>query len=215
MSLEGQPLLPAPTRSRKGLVAWLRGIPFIAIALVAVFAVGIGSHIARSDVAQNVKSSLTQRPAGVPRWGSKPVATLPAQDDAGADDEDDAEGSREPDGTAVEGSAAAAQPAVTGASQQGAAQGADSSSTASQAAGSDQQPADGAAQADAATVNQQQASGSDAGQQSAEGQPADAQPAASSDQQSSDSAQQQQTAEPAPATLEEVWDTQSVSSPGI
>ncbi len=199
MSIEGQPLLPAPTRNRKGLVAWLRGIPFIALALVAVFAVGIGSHIARSDVAQNVKSSLSHRTDGVPRWGSKAVATLPAQDDADADDEDETDASREPDGTA-----AALQPTVTDASQQGAADGAGGGSTANQGADSNQQPTDGAGQGNAAQLDQQQAGGGDADQQSAEGQPADAQPAASSDQQSSDPAQQEQTADPAPATIEEV-----------
>lgn len=204
MSIEGQPLLPAPTRSRKGLVAWLRGIPFIAIALVAVFAIGIGSHIARSDVAQNVKSSLTHRTDGVPRWGSKPVATMPAQDDADADDEDEADGTREPDAAAATDSAAASQPTATGASQQGAADGAGGGSTANQGGGNDQQPTVGADQANAADTNQQQARSGDADQQSAQGQPADPQPAASGDQQSSDSAQQEQTAEPAPTTVEEV-----------
>jgi len=211
MSIEGQPLLPAPTRSRKGLLAWLRGIPFIAIALVAVFAVGIGSHIARSDVARNVKSSLSHRTDGVPRWGSKPVATLLAQDDADADDEDESDASREPDGAAATDSAAALQPIVTGASQQGAADGAGGSSTASQGADSVQQPTDGGGEANAADMNPQQAGGSDADQQSAEGQPADAQSAASSDQQSSEPAQQEHTAEPAPATLQEVRDTHVVS----
>ena len=183
-------------------MAWLRGIPFVAIALVAVFAVGIGSHIARSDVAQNVKSSLTHRTAaGVPRWGSKPVATLAAQDDTSADDEDEVDSPQDADGTAAVDSAAVPQPTVTGTSQQGAADSAGGGSTASQGGGNDQQPTD---QASAADTNQQQASSGDTDQQSADGQPADAQPAASSDQQSSDPAQQEQTTEPAPATLEEV-----------
>ena len=200
MAVEAQPLLPAPTRSRKGLVAWLRGIPFVAIALVAVFAVGIGSHIARSDVAQNVSavtSSLTQRAAGVPRWGGKSLPTLPAQDDAGAEDEDEADGA----------AASASDPSDTDAVQRDAAEGADAESMSSQGA---QQPLDGADQASAGGADQQQPSGGDAGQQAAaEGHEANTQPATDGgDQQSSDSAQQDQpalqTAEPAPATVEEV-----------
>ena len=212
-----------PPNSRRGLIAWLRGVPFVAIALVVVFAAGIGSHIAKSDVAQNVSavtSSLTQRAAGVPRWGSKALATLPAQDDAGAEDEDEPAGAQEP-GTLgampIREDSAASQPGITGASQQVAAASAGVGSTPSHGGDSDQQPADNAHQASGADMNQQRASGGDAGQQSAASQAVDSQPAPSSDQQSSDTAQQDsRTGEPAPATLEEVrshlWQSELTTS---
>lgn len=213
MVLEGQPLLPArpPPNSRRTLLAWLRGVPFVAIALVAVFAVGIGSHIAMSDVAQSVSSSLTQRAAGVSRWGGKPLATLPAQDDAGGEEEEEPEGVQGPERPGAMPSSvdsAGASHTDTGASQQDAAEGNAAGLTPSIDADSSQQSADAVGQAGAAVGDQQQVSGGDAGQQSADSQQAETQPAAGSDQQSSDTAQQQdaapQTVEPAPATLEEV-----------
>ena len=205
--MEGQPLLPArpPPGSKKGVVAWLRNSPILAFVLVAVFAAGLLSHIAGSDTAQSV-TALTQRAAGGAGWGSKKPPSLPAQGDAVAEDEDEAEEAQEVEKpSAVPGNptdgGATSQSSEAAAAQQDAT---DGDSTSSQGAdGGDQQSAVSGGQAEGSAAEQQQVGGdaeqaADAAQPAAE---AEAQKAGSGEQQQA----QQQDQPAAELTLEEVW----------
>ena len=204
MAVEGQPLLPAkaPAGSKKGLLAWLRNSPILAFVLVAVFAAGLLSHIARSDTAQSV-TALTQRAAGEAqaRWGGKAAAALPAQDETAAEDEAEAEDAEE--ATAVPGtpidSDAAADSSDPAKAQQAAT---DGGSTPSQDGdGGNTQPADGGGHPDGAAAGRQQVGGDPE-------QAAGVQQAADGGAQPADSGEQQHTTRQEPPavglTLEEV-----------